>query len=168
MKFFRHHQRKIISILAGILALLMLLPLLATIVGTASATKTDEIKSEIGGLKSEYDKINSQRKDIAAQLKNLLVIKTGHIIMIQKIKLNFFPVNGAVNIHDKGFHAAGIHGGDDLKYTNGSHRKTSLKKLYESSNEKTNSAPKGQKAHIYTYYTHIEQNLQQNCYKAKS
>jgi len=71
MKFFRKHQKKIISILAGIMALLMILPLLATIAGTASATKTDEIKSEIGGLNSEYDKINSQRKDIAAQLKEI-------------------------------------------------------------------------------------------------
>ena len=71
MKFFRKHQRKIISILAGIMALLMILPLLATIAGTASATKTDEIKSEIGSLKSEYDKINTQKKEITAQLKEI-------------------------------------------------------------------------------------------------
>ena len=34
--------------------------------------------------------------------------------MIQKIELHLLTVEGAVDIHDKGFHAACVHGGHDL------------------------------------------------------
>ena len=52
MRFFRKHQKTIVAVLAGLMALLMVLPMLANIVGLASAATTDELKNQINQLKN--------------------------------------------------------------------------------------------------------------------
>ena len=60
-------------------------------------------------------------EDPAAQRGDLVVKKAGFIIVVQKIELYLFPVDGTVDVHHEGLHAARVHGGHDLQYTNGSH-----------------------------------------------
>lgn len=70
MKFFRKHQRKIVSILALLMVLLMVLPLLGNLLTVgASASKTDDIKDQINQLKKESSSLASQKAELAAQLK---------------------------------------------------------------------------------------------------
>ena len=52
--------------------------------------------------------------DPPAETGDLIVKKARFIVMIQKVELHLVPVNGAVNVHDEGFHAAGVHGGHNL------------------------------------------------------
>ena len=52
--------------------------------------------------------------DAPAQRFDLPVKKAGLVVMIQEVELHPIPVDGAVNIHHKGFHAARVHGGHDL------------------------------------------------------
>ena len=52
--------------------------------------------------------------DAPAKAGDLVVKKARFIVMIQKVELHLVPVNGAVNVHDEGFHAAGVHGGHNL------------------------------------------------------
>lgn len=55
-----------------------------------------------------------QLGNVPAQGFNFSIIKAGLIIVVQKVKLYLAAVHGTVDIHDKGFHAAGVHGGHDL------------------------------------------------------
>lgn len=72
MRFFRKHQKKIVSVLALLLALLMLLPLLGNVLTIgASASNLDDIKAQINALKGDYSDLESQRKDLAAQLASI-------------------------------------------------------------------------------------------------
>ena len=57
---------------------------------------------------------DGQLEDAPAQCADLIVKKARLIVMIEKIELDLFAVNGAVDVHDKGLHAAGVHGGHDL------------------------------------------------------
>ena len=52
--------------------------------------------------------------DPPAQAQNLFIVEAGHIVMVQEIELDLFPVHGAVEVHDEGLHAAGVHGGHHL------------------------------------------------------
>jgi len=70
MKFFRKHQKKIISVLAFLMALLMLLPLLGNLLMVgASAGKSDDIKAQINALKGESGDLAAKKAELAAQLK---------------------------------------------------------------------------------------------------
>jgi len=55
-----------------------------------------------------------QLGNVPAQGFNFSIIKAGLIIVVQKVKLYLAAVHGTVDIHDKGFHAASVHGGHDL------------------------------------------------------
>ena len=52
--------------------------------------------------------------DPPAQVQDLFIVKAGHIVVVQKIELDLFPIHGAVEVHDEGLHAAGIHSGHHL------------------------------------------------------
>ncbi len=69
MKFFRKYQKTIVAVMAGLMALLMILPMLANIVGVASAITTDELQNQINSLKNESSNLAAQKKELAAQLK---------------------------------------------------------------------------------------------------
>lgn len=69
MRFFRRHQKTIVAVLAGLMALLMILPMLANIVGVASAVTTSQLQSEISSLKNESGDLAAQKKELEAQLK---------------------------------------------------------------------------------------------------
>ena len=57
---------------------------------------------------------DGQLEDAPAQRTDFIVKKTRLIVMIEKIELDLLPVDRAVDVHDKGLHAAGVHGGHDL------------------------------------------------------
>ena len=57
---------------------------------------------------------DGQLIDAPAQRTDLIIKKARFIVMIQKIELHLLTVESAVDIHDKGFHAACVHGGHDL------------------------------------------------------
>ena len=57
---------------------------------------------------------DGQLIDAPAQRTDLVIKKARFIVMIQKIELHLLTVESAVDIHDKGFHAACVHGGHDL------------------------------------------------------
>lgn len=67
MKFFRKHQKKIIAALALFLAILMLLPAISMIFGSAGAVS----QSEIDGLKADASKLEEQKKELESDLKEL-------------------------------------------------------------------------------------------------
>lgn len=71
MRFFRKHQKTIVAVLAGLMALLMVLPMLANIVGLASAATTDELKNQINQLKNQSGDLAAQKKDLTRQLKSI-------------------------------------------------------------------------------------------------
>lgn len=71
MRFFRKHQKTIVAVLAGLMALLMVLPMLANIVGLASAATTDELKKQINQLKNQSGDLAAQKKDLTRQLKSI-------------------------------------------------------------------------------------------------
>lgn len=71
MRFFRKHQKTIVAVLAGLMALLMILPMLANIVGLASAATTDELKNQISQLKNQSGDLAAQKKDLTNQLKSI-------------------------------------------------------------------------------------------------
>lgn len=72
MKFFRKHQKTIIAILAGVMALLMILPMVANIVGVAFAAPTKaELQDQIDDLKDKSSSLAAQKKDLASQLKSI-------------------------------------------------------------------------------------------------
>ena len=57
---------------------------------------------------------DGQLEDAPAQRTDFIVKKARLIVMIEKIELDLLPVDRAVDVHDKGLHAAGVHGGHDL------------------------------------------------------
>ena len=57
--------------------------------------------------------------DAPAQLPDFIVKKARFIVMIEKVKLHPLAVDGAVDVHDKGFHAASVHSGHNLQHTDG-------------------------------------------------
>lgn len=71
MRFFHKHQKTIVAVLAGLMALLMVLPMLANIVGLASAATTDELKNQINQLKNQSGDLAAQKKDLTRQLKSI-------------------------------------------------------------------------------------------------
>lgn len=71
MNDFRKHKKTIIAILAGLMALLMLLPLLASLVGNASAVTTNELQNQISQLKNQSGDLAAQKKDLTNRLKSI-------------------------------------------------------------------------------------------------
>ena len=69
---------------------------------------------------------DGQLGDLAAQGLDFIIIKTGLVIMVQKVELDFVTVDGAVDVHHKGFHPAGIHGRHHLQNANRRHLYPSL------------------------------------------
>ena len=57
---------------------------------------------------------HGQLVDAAAQCADLIIKKARLIVMIQKVELHLIAVDGAVDVHHKGLHAASVHGGHDL------------------------------------------------------
>ena len=68
---------------------------------------------------------HGQLKDAPAQRFDLLIKKAGFVVMVQKVKLYLRAVDGAVQVHHKGLHAAGVHGGHDLQNADRRHHKSS-------------------------------------------
>ena len=70
------NKRLIISLLAGLLALVMVLSLIVGILPQAKAASSSEIKEQIGNLESEQKDMQSQLEDLKAQQKdNLTEVK---------------------------------------------------------------------------------------------
>lgn len=70
------NKRLIISLLAGLLALIMVLSLIVGILPQAKAASSSEIKEQIGNLESEQKDMQSQLEDLKAQQKdNLTEVK---------------------------------------------------------------------------------------------
>ena len=66
------NKRLIISLLAGLMALVMVLGLIASIIPQASAASSSEIKEQIGNLENEQKDMQSQLDDLKAQQKENL------------------------------------------------------------------------------------------------
>lgn len=70
------NKRLIISLLAGLLALVMVLSLIVGILPQAKAASSSEIKEQIGNLENEQKDMQSQLEDLKAQQKeNLTEVK---------------------------------------------------------------------------------------------
>ncbi len=69
MKFFRKHQRTILAFLAGMMALLMIIPLLANVVAMAASTKG--LQEELAELRSESGQLSAEKQKLSAQLKSI-------------------------------------------------------------------------------------------------
>ena len=70
------NKRLIISLLAGLLALVMVLSLIVGILPQAKAASSSEIKEQIGNLENEQENMQSQLDDLKAQQKeNLTEVK---------------------------------------------------------------------------------------------
>ncbi len=76
MKFFRKHQKTLTAVLAAVLAILMLLPMLANIIGGAMAVTTEQLQSQINDLKNKSGELAQQKKDLSAQLASIQKDKT--------------------------------------------------------------------------------------------
>ena len=61
------NRKRLISILAGIMALVMLLSLIASIIPVAHAASSSEIRKQINELKEQKKEIEEQIKDVKAQ-----------------------------------------------------------------------------------------------------
>lgn len=60
----RNNRKKLVAILAGIMALMMLLTLLAGLIPRAGATSSSEIKDQIEELKDQQKELKEQMKDL--------------------------------------------------------------------------------------------------------
>ena len=75
MKFFRKHQKKIIAALALLLAVLMILPMITTILGSAGAVTKEEInslKKDAAALAQTKKDLNNQLTALEGQINNAL------------------------------------------------------------------------------------------------
>jgi len=61
------NRKRLVSILAGIMALIMLLSLIASIIPTARAASSSEIRKQINELKEQKAEIEEQIEDVKAQ-----------------------------------------------------------------------------------------------------
>ena len=61
------NRKRLVSILAGIMALVMLLSLIASIIPVARAASSSEIRKQINELKEQKEEIEEQIKDVKAQ-----------------------------------------------------------------------------------------------------
>ena len=61
------NRKRLVSILAGIMALIMLLSLIASIIPVAHAASSSEIRKQINELKEQKKEIEEQIKDVKAQ-----------------------------------------------------------------------------------------------------
>ena len=71
MKFFRKHQKAIVATLAGLMALLMILPMLANIVGVALAATPEDLKAELNQMRNEANELAQDKKQLNQQLKDI-------------------------------------------------------------------------------------------------
>ena len=67
MKFFQKNQKKILAAIALLLVVMMLLPMLINILGSAGAVT----QAEIDGLKGDAAALNAEKAELAKQLKAL-------------------------------------------------------------------------------------------------
>ena len=69
MGFFHKHKKLITAILAGLLALVMLLPMMANVVGIVFAADEDSLQSQLEQLRSNAGALAQQKSELNAQLK---------------------------------------------------------------------------------------------------
>ena len=63
-------RKKLISFLAGLMALIMLLGLIAGFIPTAHAVTSGELKEQLDALQEEKDVIDAQISEIAGQISS--------------------------------------------------------------------------------------------------
>ena len=63
------NRKRLVSILAGIMALIMLLSLIASVIPVAHAASSSEIRKQINDLKAQKEEIEEQIKDVRAQYR---------------------------------------------------------------------------------------------------
>ena len=61
-------RKRFISLLAGLMALIMLLGLIAGFIPTAHAAKSDELKAQLDAMKAEKAEIDAKIKEIKGQI----------------------------------------------------------------------------------------------------
>ena len=61
-------RKKLISFLAGLMALIMILGLIAGFIPTAHAAKSDELKAQLDAMKEEKAQIDAKIKEIKGQI----------------------------------------------------------------------------------------------------
>ncbi len=71
MKFFRKHQKAIMAALAGLMALLMILPMLANVVGVALAASADDLQADLAQMRNDANELAADRRKLNADLKKI-------------------------------------------------------------------------------------------------
>lgn len=93
MKFFRKHQKKLIAALALLLALLMILPAITMIMGSAGAVtqaEIDKLKKDAAALDEKKEELNKQLEKLAGEINGELSKK---MVVEQEIMV----VEGQIN-----------------------------------------------------------------------
>ena len=71
MRYCRKYKKAIVAVLAGLMALLMVLSILASIGGNAFAVTTNELQNQISQLKNQSGDLAAQKKNLTNQLKSI-------------------------------------------------------------------------------------------------
>ncbi|MEG2454998.1 MAG: peptidoglycan DD-metalloendopeptidase family protein [Oscillospiraceae bacterium] len=69
-------RKVLVSIMAAVMALLLILPMISMIFSFAGATSTSDLQAQINNLKQDSKELSAQKKDLKSELKKIAADKT--------------------------------------------------------------------------------------------